>query len=311
MKEPIRQFIFKALFFIALILLLDTGIGGLLNHFYFTQKAGDDYRATYAIENAREQVIILGASRASHQYLPEIIEKRLKMSCFNTGRDGASIFYSYGILKALSSRYRPELIILDFSRDFEKKQNSYDRLAMLAPYYHRHPEIKPIIEIRSKYEKFKMYSGIYPFNSYLFSIAQRNTNYNIENLKDVKGYTPLFRKWNRPADNDSSFLKYDIDSSKVEIYKSIIKECNGSRVNLVIVAAPFFNNAKTEDISTKLAKQIAVQYHVPFFDFSKDSSFRNKPEYFADISHLNDEGARKFTNLVLDSIINSPALWKH
>lgn len=311
MKEPIRQFIFKALFFIALVLLLDASIGRILNHFYFTQKAGDDFRATYAIERAKEQVIILGASRACHQYLPDIIEKRLKMSCFNTGRDGASILYSYGILKALTSRYRPELIIVDFSRDFEKKQNSYDRLAMLAPYYHRHPEIQPIIEKRSKYEKLKMHSGIYPFNSYLFSIAQRNTNYNIDNLKHIKGYTPLFRKWNRPIDNDSSFLKYEIDSSKVEIYKSIIKECTGNGSNLIIVTAPFFNNARTEDISTKLAKQIARQYHVPFFDFSKDSSFRNKPEYFTDISHLNDEGARKFTNLVIDSIINSPALWKH
>jgi len=141
---------YRALVFAAMVVILDLVVGRILNHYYFTQRAGEEFRATYAIEKSNADIVIIGASRANHQYHPEIFENRLQMTCYNAGRDGSSMFYYYGILKAITSRYSPKLIILDFSRDFEMKQNSYDRLAMLAPYYEKHPEIRPVVELKSR-----------------------------------------------------------------------------------------------------------------------------------------------------------------
>jgi hypothetical protein len=41
---------------------------------------------------------------------------------------------------------------------------------------------------------------------------------------------------------------------------------------------------------------------VPFFDLSNDSLFLHSPELFADISHLNDEGAKVFSGILTDKI---------
>lgn len=302
---------YRALVFAAMVVILDLVVGRILNHYYFTQRAGEEFRATYAIEKSNADIVIIGASRANHQYHPEIFENRLQMTCYNAGRDGSSMFYYYGILKAITSRYSPKVIILDFSRDFEMKQNSYDRLAMLAPYYEKHPEIRPVVELKSKYEKYKMLSSIYPFNSYIFAIAQRNTNFNIQNHTDTKGYTPLHRRWNRPINSDTSFLNYEIDTLKVAVYRNFIEECLASKINLVIASSPFYNNSDRVDPSTYMAKQIAKSYGISFIDFSKDSTFRRNPGYFADISHLNEDGAIVLSNRIIDSLLIKNLVWKH
>jgi hypothetical protein len=41
---------------------------------------------------------------------------------------------------------------------------------------------------------------------------------------------------------------------------------------------------------------------VQFLDFSNDSTFINNPKLFADVGHLNDGGARIFSNELIDKI---------
>ena len=96
-----------------IVFLLDFSIGKTLRYFYFKQKCGRQYRATYAIEKTTADVLIFGSSRAYHHYVPGIIEDKMQQSCYNTGSPGQSLLFNYATLKAILKRYSPKLIVLD------------------------------------------------------------------------------------------------------------------------------------------------------------------------------------------------------
>jgi hypothetical protein len=307
LRDKIRQnsylyFLCKLFVFTLLVFILDLSLGSILKYYYFKQSSGFLYRTTYSMEETTAELLIFGSSKANHQYHPDVFEKRLKLSYYNVGHDGSSIFYHYAILKSVLKRYSPKMIILDITREFEKNQESYDRISMLYPYYQKHPEIRPIIEVKSPYEKLKFVSKIFPYNSLLFTIISGNMQFNKERHRNIKGYVPLLKKWNNPIQTDSAKPSYDVDSIKIKIFESFINDCNRCKVKLYVVHSPDFIIKKYDEKSNVAGKEIAHKYHVKLLEHYQDSLFLNNSKYFSDVSHLNEEGAIVFSNIIIDEI---------
>jgi hypothetical protein len=304
-KDPLKYFFFKLAVFFLLLFTLDFSIGNILKYFYFKQESGMQYRTTYSIEKTTADILIFGSSRANHHYHPDVFENRLNKSYYNVGRDGNFIFYHSAVLKGILKRYTPKLVILDFvNGEFKHDQNSYDRISSLLPYYERHPEIVSIIELKSRFEKIKLLSSIYPYNSSLFTIAAGNTEFNKKRRSDNKGYIPLTKIWNGSIEIDKSYQEYEIDSLKINAYESFIKDCINSKVKLYIICSPYFVKSVNKDYSKALGQEIAIRNGIDFFDFEIDTTFIKDNKYFSDIAHLNDYGARVFSNKVIDQIID-------
>ena len=301
-KSPYKFFLLKLIALFAIIFAFDYSIGNILNYLYFKQESGLQYRTTYSIEKTTADVLIFGSSRANHHYRPDIFEKRLHLSYYNVGRDGNFIFYHYAILKGVLKRYSPKIIILDFpDREFIKNQDSYDRISSLLPYYRSHPEMRSIIELKGPYEKLKLLSSIYPYNSSMFTIAVGNAEFNKKRRGDINGYVPLKKIWNSAIQIDNNSTKYEIDCIKVKLYELFIQDCINSKIKLYIVRSPYFIKSNT-DCSATLVKEIAKKYNVMFFDYSNDPIFINNSKLFADPEHLNDEGAKIFSSLLIERI---------
>ena len=266
------------------------------------------YRTTYSLNSTTAELLIFGSSTANHHYDPAIFEKRLNMSVYNTGRDANTIFYNYAIFQSILKRYTPKIAILDFnvgeSRVFPR---DYDRLSSLLPYYKNHPEMQSIIQLKGYFEKFKLISQIYPFNSLLFTILVGNTDYNKSRdyISDEKGFIPLNHIWHSKITTDNSAKNYELDSTKIRILDSFVHECIKDDVQLYICISPRFKYYSGKDPSVEIVKDIARGNHIPFYNFSKDTLFWNHPEYFADEMHLNAEGAQIFSNKVIDKIKQS------
>lgn len=302
-KKRSFSFLFKVFLFLLIVFVLDFTIGSILKYYYFKQTSGFYYRTTYSFDTTRADVLIFGSSKANHQFYPDVFEKRLNLTYYNAGRDGSSIFYHYSILQSVLKRYTPKMIVLEMTREFEKKQISYDRISMLLPYYESHPSIRPIIEMRSRFEKVKLISNIYPYNSLIFSIISGNSEFNRIRNSDIKGYVPLTREWNEPIQHFSVPFKDQIDSTKIRVFESFVKACKNSGVKLYIVASPNYYVMDYVDRSNFIAKQIARKYNVKFFNYSNDSLFLATPSFFADNMHLNDKGAIAFSNILVNEII--------
>jgi hypothetical protein len=305
-----RYFFVKLLIFIILVAMLDFIIGKSLNCLYYRQKESTRHLITYTLDRTSDDLLIFGTSRSNHHYHPDVIEKGLNQTSFIVGRDNVNIVYNYAVLISTLKRYSPKTVILDILCDeLRYYPNSNDKLSILLPYYDTHPEICPLIELKSPYEKVKLLSHIYPFNSLILTIIKNNfvaQNDMIEKDPDyrkTRGYLPLTRVWNKPnkiKDNDSQ--QYELDSVKIEILRSFIEKCKESGTRLYLVVSPYYDKLNSPTYSMKTVRIIAEEHGVAFYDYSRDTNFVNNPRLFSDPDHLNDQGATLFSKMIVDSI---------
>ncbi len=259
------------------------------------------FRTTYAMERTKEEILIFGSSRANHHYHSAVLSAHLKQSVYNVGRDGHFILYNLAVLQSNLKRYTPSTILLDISRDeFAVNNADYDRLASLLPYYDDHPEIRNVVHLKGHFEKFRLLSKIYPYNSQLLTIAVGNMERNrFRDLnRDVQGYVPLHKKVDGSISIANHFVKRDIDSIKIRAYISFIKLCQERNISIVVVVSPYLAVGGKRDTSITIAKTLASYYNIPFLDFSNDHYFQENARLFADHVHLNDAGARVFSKMI-------------
>ena len=287
--------------FLIIAFICDIALGGLLKNFYFKQKSGWEFRTKYSIETTNADILIFGASRAQQQYNPIFFEERMLQSCYNVGRDGEPIFYYYALLKSILKRHSPKIVILDIENGvFKESQSSYDKLSILLPFYKDHPEIRPIIDMRSRFERLKLLSNVYPYNSLLFKIAFGNLN--TKKSDDIKGYVPLKRLWNEPLRTVDLSIQYKLDTNKIKFFKAFINDCNKAHVKLYMVCSPYYLRLLGTDSSMILAKRIAYEANINFIDFSRDESFLVNPKLFDDPVHVNTVGSKIFCNKLIDTL---------
>ncbi len=297
----IKKLIYNILLVAGVLFILDFAIGRTLRHFYFREIAGFHYRTTYSMEKTMEDVLIFGASRANHHYVPEIFGDSLKMTFYNTGRDGNGIFYQAALLKSVLKRYTPKIIILDYKGEFWKGPLEYDQMSSLMPYYRTHKEIRPIIELRSPYEKLKLGSETYPFNSQILTIAMGNLDINKTRNADNKGYVPLEATHAPELKVYTSTASYEVDSNKVNAFKDFVTSAKASGAKVYVVYSPLYQKlARYQE--NEICSEICAREKIPFFDFSRDTFFLQRGNLFYDGVHLNHKGAILFSNIIAGKI---------
>jgi hypothetical protein len=303
-NQIVRLFLRLGLILI-IILIFDQGIGMILKKYYFRQRHGDGSNITYAIDSTVADVLIFGSSRAKHHYIPTILEDRFKYSCFNVGADGNYLLYSYAIFKTIVNRYNPKLIIFDI-RPYELGYiaSEYDRLSQLLPYYQKYPEIQHAIELRGPFEKFKHISSIYSFNSLILEIVRGNIGYSKSKNSDLHGYTPIYKAMKPEKIGTWDICSIVLDEDKINVLKDIILTCSQKNINLIFVHSPIWITMKKSNCHN-IISDVCSENNVPYIDISNDSTFMNRPDYFEDLSHLNNEGAKIFSNMLIDRIIQS------
>ena len=306
-------FLFKISRVALIVFCLDFVIGLTVRHFYFKQKIGRQYRTTYTIEDTKADILIFGSSNAFANYVPDTLERKLHLSCYNSGSAGQFILYDYTTLRAVLKRYIPKIIFLDLvegelTAEDRGHYYTYDRLSFLLPFYKKHPEMRPVLDLKSSFEKYKLVSSIYPFNSKLIYIAASNAGFLGNANSTIKGWGwhAFPGVWNGPLDTASS-IPNPLDPTKVRIYKSFIEDCSRAGVKLFVVRSPAYSIMQSPDKSTVTAKELARQAGAQFLDFTNDSFFLHHPEYFnaEDDHHLNIEGAKIFSRMIADSVANS------
>lgn len=89
--------------FVAVLFLSDLLIGRALGYFQRTTKENTAAKLNYIFDSAREEIIILGSSRAENHFNPLIIKNETDLTCFNAGVGGQGLFFSLVELDELVS----------------------------------------------------------------------------------------------------------------------------------------------------------------------------------------------------------------
>jgi len=302
MSEVIK-FLKRLFLFLVILVVVDYCLGYLLETAYFSQKKGQFAQTTYSIDSTSQDILIFGSSRAVRHYSPAILSKAFNMSCYNVGRDAQLIPYYAAVQEATLARYKPKMIIVDVnSWELSPGEGKYEKLSILLPYCHRHPELLPYVEQGSKQERLKLYSRIYPYNSSLFILGY-NSLFPDKVLADDHGYVPLTGEMTdlmlkdhiERMKTDTSERGTAIDKKALAYYTQFLENTSKFGIKTYVIISPKILNEPVNAKVQKLMDVAAKFSNVKFINFATDPKYNFKYDKFADVFHLNKKGAEEFT----------------
>lgn len=310
-QRLVIKFLFRFTAFCVVLFVMDRVIGYGFKTAYFNQKVGQFSQTTYAVDSAKADVMVFGSSRAVRHYSSSIIAKELGLSCYNSGRDGQMIPYSAAIEEVSLNRHKPKLIILDINPwELANNPSKYEKLTILQPYCDEHPELVPYISEVSPFERYKLFSKVYPYNSSIFILAT-NALFPKSVKKDTAGYLPLEGVMT-PAYLTEYTARMKARYERIKVNKEVPEEKgiayfkkfldNAAKFNIktvvvispTILKEPFYLDNQT--IEKQLVVDITKKYsNVTFLDYSSDVRFNGQPQKFSDEFHLNRYGSEEFS----------------
>lgn len=300
-----KKFLLKVLLFFACVVVMDLAFGHFFSFLRTHANGGSTANCEYIANRATDDIIILGSSRATHHYVPQIIEDSLGMSCYNCGEEGNGIVLAYGRFKMLTSRYKPKLVIYEITPEFDyyNTEPNTKYLGYLRPYY-SNDGIKGIFDDFDDDLSFlKMKSKMYQNTAKILPNMVDNVIYR----DNMKGYSPLYGKIN--VDNTTGTSKkngkkLEIDSLKMQYVERIIVDAQSMSVPIVFVISPKFgevsNLANYEPVLALCRK-----YGVHYYNFTNRVPFTLNADYFQDNGHMNNQGAVAYTQLLVKEVLNN------
>lgn len=286
-----KRYILHILLFFAIIVTIDYCFGKAFDYMVSHAKGGNTKETYDLLMNDQYDIIIMGSSRATHHYIPQMIEDSIGMTCYNAGADGNGIVLMYGRYKLITNRYNPKVILYDVEPAFdiiEYAEDDHNRryLAGLKDYFFQ-PGIKDIFTDVNWAEGLKNYSGLFRYNGDYFNHFR---NFVTRMPISDKGYLPLQGKMNKePEKKEASTCVQD--SLKLSYIKTMAADAKSRGIEFIFVASPKYGADPT---SVQPIKDIADELGIPFWDYTNTPDFR-RWEYFKEPMHLNDDGAREYT----------------
>lgn len=292
--SDMKKFLIRIAIFFAIVAVVDFSLGKLLHYVQSTAggRTGAEY---YVCEKSTEDVIIMGSSRASHHYVPEIISEKLGMSCFNAGQDGNGIILQYGRWKMISKRTVPKLLIYDISTDFDLAENDNMKYVDRLKPFSGHSIVRNYVACIFPMEEMKMISKMYCYN-YKF-IEMVSDCIRRGNAVSKTGYLPLYgniRKEIVNNENNNLECSVKLDAEKIYYLEQLVKETKETGTELLFVVSPYWKGYGYSEETYSYIKELSKSYDVPFIEYI-GSDICNNSTFWEDSHHLNDRGARVFT----------------
>lgn len=291
----------KLILFIALFWLVSSSIYLIINYMYFNSFGGNSGAQMNHVIRTDYDAYIFGSSRASRHYDPMLISQRLGLSCFNAGCDRKNATYQYGLLQLLLKSHVPKLIIYEIG-DLSESLNG--GTIDLYPYYYQNSFIRQLLNQRDYWAKSKFLFPLYSYNLKVFTVA--------------KGFilsTPPFETGFRPKEGrmhpgevrrikkTANIVSPEepIDYKALENFKNFVRICNENKIELIFCHSPSY--APSQAPGLEKIKAIAATIDAPIYLYGEHESFMYQPELFKDAIHLNREGAKLFTKLLIEDIL--------
>ncbi|MEZ4879927.1 MAG: hypothetical protein R2801_07170 [Chitinophagales bacterium] len=311
MKNELIKILSTAIKFIIIFILIDFSLGTIATKLIYAQKTGKYGKLIEGLDKSNAAIFVFGSSHALRHYDNDLIEQQYQSSCYNVGSKGQKMLFQTVLLKTLLERHAPKTIILDIDDDWLYEfPAAYDRLGALHPFYSKHRKV-----LRQSLQEYDKYTGLkLAFKSY----QQNSTFLHVVRYflfpepKSTNGFEPLNGKLNA---SDSVHLKEifntvntntkKIDTNFIHSLEAFIQLSKSNNIELVLCISPnlYYNNEK-DNISYHKIIDIAKSNHILLYDFTNDTKFLNQYTLFNDVDHLNIDGAKLYTQQLLDSLLN-------
>lgn len=253
-------------------------------------------------------VVLIGASRCHHHYVPSILSGSLGLSVYNAGVGGSDNIFSHClVLRHVLSRHVPRVVCLELmTADFAPEATPFLALSFFAPLFGRCAEADSLYRLSGTYWRYQV-SHLYRYNAKaasnilgLFFDRQREADH---------GYMPLPRPSSPPSGLQPESPVQGRDSLKLSYLQQFITLCRQHRIRLVFTVSPKLTKAPGGQYA--VLKAVARANGIPFLDYHSQGLYHDHKAYFKDFAHLCDPGARQYSLRFaadLKRIIDNPAI---
>ena len=295
-----RKFIYSILILLVAVIVGDWAMGRWLRHIYEHTHCDEIGRLNYISDSVTADIVVLGSSRALHHYVPSTITDSTGLSCYNCGFENEGIVFHYALLRQLQQRYRPRLVVYELTYDYDIQYLSW------RPANLKHIHVMGDLQCRDSilrsvdpWERVKMLSRIYPYNSMAFAALASREPTTYDSAFVDNGYIPQFKHMQLDPDWQFHPQKWDdqIDTLKVSYLKKMIAENAG---HLLIVVSPRY--LSPEDNIYGMVQQLCNEHGVPFVCMVSDPVISRDISLWEDDGHLNHTGALMFTRAIVPHI---------
>jgi hypothetical protein len=292
----LRRFAARAGLLFVLLFVVDRGLGALAQYGFMKTRDGDTGGQINGLLEKKAPLLVFGDSRAESHYVPAILSEHLGVAAFNGGFKGSNSLYFYGLEQLVFDHYTPRLIVLDFSAYgiMQTRDDPYDKLDPLYPYW-RNDHVWQLIAADGRAQRLRFLSRLYPYNSKIHSIIMFNVMAHRPHASDgydpqagVLGDEPLGPLDRRPVTSSDELVSY---------LERFMVSAHQHGVPIIVVLSPR-HAFGTIAIPARLQRRID-EFGYPVLDFNV-ADYPQFADYrlYRDTAHLNDTGARLFSDLL-------------
>jgi hypothetical protein len=258
---------------------------------YLNSKSRDKVSDVFKSKARSYDVMILGSSRANNHFVTRIFEKN-GLKTFNYGMSGGHLYEASLLLKLMIERnYEIKTLILEADLNLSNDKQSEGVAAKFLPYIHRSEIIKNHFEQEYNFNEL-YYIPFYRYLKFDSKIGSRELFNTIIQKKTVAtengGYYAL--GVNKKGNMKNNILSLN-PLKRNKYYEEIKQLCKANNIHFIPIMTPMCENV----IGMNYFEKVKSTY--PEIHNYENVVIENK--YFSSCGHMNDNGARKFTSIIV------------
>ena len=286
MKQFSRLIVFILIAILLLAVVLDWGYTTIF------QQSSNRGKIEYVYHASPQQydVVFLGSSRANNHFVAPLFEEK-GIKTFNYGMSASHLFEASLLLKLMVERkFVIKKLILETDMNLANETRDAGISAQFLPYLHDSQIIKDHFSVEQDFWKL-YYIPFYRYLAFDAKIGFREMNRSWRqvptNYLDNLGYHPLGGKKKGNMKNDIRKMN-PLDN---RYYKEIKAICKANNIELIALMTPMCSNVKGMDYFDRVKSKYPEIHN---YEKAVEGD-----QYFSSCGHLNDEGARMFTKIIL------------
>ena len=296
-KVPFRKILLFFLILFVVLFLMNLWMDREMNPHYPLQYEEAFY------PKVKAEVIIMGASHATHGIHPKYIETD-HLKVFNFAFNGASpVFNLNWYRKVFQPNYpKPSCVIygvhwIMFDGQILKRRLEQD--SQYFPFQFFLNEFRDLKSLKTLLlNRMALIRERKQIMSRLFKRKRHKELYAVSRY--YHGYIPFEAERDL---NKKDIISPAVDPNQLNAFEELLNEFESKKIKVIFVQVPGYipgRDSSTLTRNMELIQKIAAERNIPFFNYETErvTEINYNREYYADWAHLNGKGSEAFSTLL-------------
>ena len=290
MKKFLLHIASLALMTVLIMSVLDFGY----TYVYMNSKPRTKYQVLRSLKNQKFDYAFLGSSRVYNTIMPSIIKERTGKDAINMAFTASHLHDIYTVLKLFKAYHiKTEKIFIQVDNSFNIDGKSNILEYQIIPFLRENEATKAHFKTYSNLP-FLYYVPFYRYCLYDQKIGFREVFNNLYGKSTDCADDLGFKAEHDGNGIDNKYALPTKINTRNIIFDSIKKYSANHNIDVIYFCAPYYKETKNLDFVGKLKSKIPE-----LIDYSNAVE---DGKMFLDNSHVNDIGARYFTNYLVDDL---------